>query len=51
VTQWSRATALHLRPRAHGKANSPNECAHRVAIRPNPQARRRDGVGTSVASA
>jgi hypothetical protein len=25
VTQWSRATALHLRPRAHGKANSPND--------------------------
>jgi hypothetical protein len=41
VTQWSRATALHLPPRAHGKANSPNDA--RIVSRLGPT-RRRDGV-------
>jgi hypothetical protein len=41
VTQWSRATALHLRPRPHGKANSPNDA--RIVSRFGPT-RRRDGV-------
>jgi len=41
VTQWSRATALHLRPRAHGKANSRNDA--RIVSRFGP-IRRRVGV-------